>query len=121
MRAESLQHLGDFLVHFQHAQLDDADLVADVGQLRQDVARNHDRLAHVAQPLEQAANLDPCPRIESAGRLVEQQHLRIVQQHAGQAQPLRHAARQAGDEGVALVAQFDQFQHLVGNFARAGP
>ena len=57
-----LPHLPDGRLHVaveqQLAALDDADLVADVGQLRQDVAGNQDRLAHVAQLFEQAAHLD---------------------------------------------------------------
>ena len=51
--------------------------------------------------------------VQAAGRLVEDQHLGVVQEHAGQAQPLRHAAGKAGDEGLALVAQVDQVEHLV--------
>ena len=46
LRADLLHHVGDVVVHQQLAALDDADLVADVGQLRQDVAGDHDRLAH---------------------------------------------------------------------------
>ena len=84
--------------------------------------RDQDRLAHVAQLLEQLAHLDAGPRVEAAGRLVEQQHLRVVQQHAGQAEPLRHAARQARDQGVALVAEVDQLEHLVAaSCAAPGP
>ena len=71
------------------------DLVAEVGQLGQDVRGDQDRLAHPVQFLEQLADLDAGPRVQAAGRLVQQQHLRIVQQHAGQAQPLLHAARQS--------------------------
>ena len=97
----------------QLAPLDDADLVAHVGQLRQDVAADHDRLAHRAELFEQLANFDPRPRVQAAGRFVEQQHLRIVQQHAGQAEALVHAAREAGGQRVALVAQLDQLEHLV--------
>jgi hypothetical protein len=68
------------------------------------VAGDHDGLAHVAQLFEQSANFDPRPRVQAAGRFIEQQHLRVVQQHPRQAQPLRHAARQTGDERLALVA-----------------
>ena len=107
-------------VEEQLAALDDADLVADVGQLRQDVAGEHDRLAHVAQLLDQAAH-SMRARIEAAGRLVEQQHLRLVQEDAGQAEPLRHAARQAGDQGVALVAEIDQVEHLLAFLAAFRP
>ena len=73
----ALAHLPDGRLHVaveeQLAALDDADLVADVGQLRQDVAGDQDRLAHVAQLFEQAAHLDAGARVEAAGRLVEQQ------------------------------------------------
>ena len=105
--------VGNVAADQELALLDDADLVADVGQLGQDMAGNHDRLAHLAELLEQAADLDPRARVQAAGRLVEDQHLGVVQEHAGQAQPLRHAAGKAGDEGLALVAQVDQVEHLV--------
>ena len=59
--------------------------------------------------------------IEPAGRLVEQQHLRIVQQHAGQAEPLRHAAGKARGQRVALVVQVDQVEHFVADLPPLGP
>ncbi len=99
--------------------VDDADLVADVGQLRQDVAGDDDRLAHLAQPPQQVAHLDTGSRIEAAERFVQQQHLRIVQQHAGQSQPLRLAARQRVGIRVALEVQVDDLQHLVTDAADA--
>jgi hypothetical protein len=42
--------------------------------------------------LEQLADLDPRPRVEAGRRLVQQQHLRVVQEHPRDAQPLLHAA-----------------------------
>ena len=71
--------------------------------------------------LEQFAHLDAGARVEAAGRLVEQQHLRVVQQHAGQAEPLRHAARQARDQGVALVAEVDRSSTWSPFLRRSGP
>ena len=59
------------------------------------------------------------PADRGRGRLVEQQHLRLVQQHAGQAEPLRHARGRAVGIGVALVAEIDQFEHLVADLAAA--
>ncbi len=53
------------------------------------------------------------PRVEAAGRFVEQQQLRIVQQNAGQAQPLLHAPRQVVDQRVDLVRQIGEGQHVV--------
>ena len=113
--ADHLHHLGHVPLTFISPRLDDADLVAHVGQLGQDVAGDHDRLAQLAQMLDDPADFDPHPRVQPAGRLVEQQHLRIVQQHAGQPQPLRHAAGKAGGQGIALVVQADQFEHFVAN------
>ena len=48
LRAHLLHQFVNVGVHYQLPLLDDADLVADVGQLGQDVAGDHDRLAHRA-------------------------------------------------------------------------
>ena len=72
--------------------------------------------------LEQFAHFDARPRVEVAGRLVEQEHFGVVQQHAGDAQPLLHAARQAVDRRVGLVGEVGQRQHVVdGLLDRAAP
>ena len=41
-----------------------------------------------------ALSLDAGARVKTASGFVEQQHRRIVDQHAGEAEPLRHAARE---------------------------
>ena len=46
-------------------------------------------------------------------RLVEQQHLRLVQQHAGQAQPLRLPAAERVGVGVALEIEIDEVELFV--------
>src|ERR1041385_7128835 len=91
----------DVAVEDEDAAFDDADLVADVGKFRKDVTGNEDRLAHVAQLLEEASHLYAGARVETAGRLVEQEDLRLVKQDASKAEALIHAARQARDQGVA--------------------
>ena len=45
--------------------------------------------------------------------LVQEQHLRIVEQHAGQAQPLRLPRRERVGVGVAFEVEIDQVEHLV--------
>src|SRR5438552_12053532 len=45
--------------------VDDADHGAELGELWKDVARDHDRLAHSLEFLENLAHLDPRTRIES--------------------------------------------------------
>ena len=74
--------------------LDDADPRTELRQFVQNVAGDEDRLPHPLQCLEQFADLDSRPRVETGGRFVQQQQIGIVQQHAGQCEPLFHAARQ---------------------------
>ena len=54
------------------AAFDDADLVADIRELGQNVARQHDRLAHVAQLFDEAAHLDAGAWVEAARGFIEQ-------------------------------------------------
>ena len=56
------------------------------------MAADEDRLAEPLEPLEQAAHLDPGPGVEAAGRFVEEEDLRVVEEDAGQPQSLRHSA-----------------------------
>ena len=53
-------------------------------------------------------------------RLVEQQHLRVVDEGVGQAQALLHAARQRLDVGVALVGEVDQLEQVADHPAAGG-
>ena len=105
----------------QAAVFDDADPIADVRQLRKDVAGDEDRLAQTLQPLQQSAHLDPRPRIETAGRFVEEQHLRVVQQHAGEAQSLGHAAGKTGHQFVPLEGEIHQLERPLRHASPLGP
>ena len=66
-----------------------------------------------AELLEEGLDLDPRTGVQAAGRLVEDQHGRVVDQRLRQAQPLLHAPRQPVDEGVALAGQVQQFHDVV--------
>ena len=66
----------------------------------------------IRELLEQGLDLDPRPRIEAAGRLVEDQHRRVVDQGFRQAEPLLHAPGQPVDEGFALAREVQQFHHV---------
>ena len=48
--------------------------------------------------LENRHHFDACARVQAAGRLVQQQQLRVVDQHAREAEPLLHAAAQRADQ-----------------------
>ena len=94
------------------AAVHDRDARAQLLELGQDVARDEDRLAERAQLAQELAQLHPGPRVEAGGRLVEEQHRRVVDEGVGQAQPLLHAARQALDVRVALLAQVDELEEV---------
>ena len=74
------------------AAIHDRDAGAQLLELGQDVAADQDRLAERPELAEQLAQLDARPRIEPRRRLVEEQHLRVVDQRVGEAEPLLHAA-----------------------------
>ena len=64
------------------------------------------------QLLEQLADLDAGPRVQPAGRLVQQQHLRVVQQHARQADSRCFMPRDSRRPARPLVRQVGQLQHV---------
>ena len=73
------------------AAVDDRDRGAQLLQLGQDVAADDDGLAQRAQLAEQLAQLDPGARVQAGGRLVEQQHGRVVDERMRKAETLLHA------------------------------
>ena len=101
--------------------VDDRDAGAQLLELGEDVAADDDRLAERAQLAEQLAQLDPGARVEAGRRLVEEQHLRVVDERVGEAQALLHAAREALDVGVALVAEVDELEQVADHPAPARP
>src|SRR5207253_269868 len=104
-------------VHQQLAALDDADLVAHVGELGKDVAGNHDRFSHLAELADDTADFDADTRVEAAGGFVQQQDLRVVQQYTGQTEALIHAAGETGGHGIALVSEAHELEDVVADFA----
>ena len=72
--------------------VDDPDHRAQLGELGKDVARDDDGLAHRLQLFEDLAHLDSGTWVQPRRRLVEQEHLGIVDKSAGEACPLLEAA-----------------------------
>ena len=95
------------------AVVDDADHRAELGELREDVARDDDRLAHALELLEDLAHLHSRPRVEARGGFVEQQHCGIVDQGARQAHALLQATRERVDELALALGHADQRQQVV--------
>ena len=78
----------------QPAGREDADPVADVLDLVEEVAREEDR--HLPLPderPEQIEDLGDAERVDRGRRLVEDQDVRILDQGVGDAEPLEHAPR----------------------------
>ncbi len=76
------------------------------------MAADQDRLAEGSELAEQLAKLDARPWVEARSRLIEQEHLGVVDERVGEAQPLLHAAGEAQDVGVALVREVDQLEEV---------
>ncbi len=118
--AESSLDVRDATLGQHLAAIDDRDAGAQLLELGQDVAADEDRLAQRAQFAEQLAKLDPCPRVEAGGGLVEEQDLGVVDERVRQAEPLLHAARQRLDVLVALVAEVDELEEVADHASSAG-
>ncbi|HEX2810792.1 MAG TPA: hypothetical protein VHN80_31900 [Kineosporiaceae bacterium] len=87
--------------------------VGQLVQLGQHVAGHEHGRAGPCQLADDPAQLDPGARIQTRGRLVEQQHARGVHQRAGQSQPLLLATAEHLGRAVRQVDQVHQLQQLV--------
>jgi hypothetical protein len=74
-----------------------------------------------AVPLSPNEVLDPLRvhRVESAGRFVEKNQVRVVQNTAGDAQTALHALRVLANTPVAVALEADRFEHCGGSASRA--
>ena len=70
--------------------------------------------------LQQLENAGGCLRIKRAGRLVAQQHFRIVSQRPRDRDTLLLSAGQLRGVSVQLLAQPDQFQQILDLFVNLG-
>ena len=73
------------------------------------------RVGEVAQVGAQPAD---AVRVETVGRLVEQQHLRVAEQRAGQSEPLTHAEREPAGPLIGRRVESDLREDLVGPAGR---
>ena len=75
----------------------------------------------VVQAPQPAAQLLAHPRVERAERLVEQQHLRLDGQRAGERHALALAARELRRVALAEVAEADELEQLLDLGLLLGP
>ena len=97
------------------AVVDDPDPVGEHVGLLEVLGREEDRHAEVAvEPLDLLPHRRAAHRVEAGRRLVEEQHLGVVDQRGGEVEAALHAARVAGDAPVEGVTEIDQLAELLG-------
>ena len=92
----------------------DHEPVAELLGLVHVVRREHERDALLLQPVEPLPQHVPGLRVEAGGRLVEQQHLGLVDQRPGDREPALHPARERIDARVAPVGELHELEQLLG-------
>ena len=92
----------------QPTAADDDQVVRGQRHLGQQVRGDEHGPALRGQVLHERADPVDALRVEPVDRLVEQQHLRVAQQGAGQAEPLLHAERELADRLAGDAGQPDQ-------------
>ena len=92
---------------------DDRDPVAERVGLEHVVGRQQDRLARVGERGDRRAELARAHGVEADRRLVEEEHLRVVEQPAGDVQALLHPARVTLGTLVLPALEPDELEQLV--------
>ena len=82
--------------------------------------RDDDRFFEALKLLQDGHHLDARAGVEPTGRFVEQENLRIVHQHAGEADALLHAAAERPDQSALFFTQADQLEHVVDRLLALG-
>ncbi len=101
---EHLLELADRALRGQASGVDQGQAVAVLG-LVEVVGGHEDRDAAAGHLVDEGPEAPPREGVHSAGGLVEEHHLRLVEDRAGQGQPLLPAAGQLAGEPVLLAAR----------------
>ena len=102
----------------------DTDARAHLGELRQDMGADHDRLSHRMQIFQQFLHLHPRPRVKPGARLIQDQELWIVEQRPRHTEALLHTARERVHIEFLLIRKVYKLQKIIcqfGNIARPHP
>ncbi|GDX91751.1 hypothetical protein LBMAG46_17580 [Planctomycetia bacterium] len=108
---------GDVAIDDHVAFFNHSDSRTHVCQFRQDMAADDDSFAHLSESSEEISDFDAGAGVQSAGGLIQQQHLRVVQQCAGQSDALSLSAGQFVDHGIAFEGHIDKFKFFFNDFA----
>jgi hypothetical protein len=105
--------LGGRVEREQVPVVDDCNPLAELVGLLHVVGDEDDRLPGRVQLAHELVQGDPALRVETRGRLVEEEHRRSVHDRARDHQPLRHAARERIDGAVGDVGERDPLEQGV--------
>src|SRR6185503_16861648 len=92
---------------------DDGDAVAERVRLEHVVRRQEHGLARLLQAEDRLPELTRADGVDADRRLVEEDHRRVVQEPAGDVQPLAHAARVALDPLLLAALEPDELEQLL--------
>ena len=121
LRAQTVAQFGGRAEFANLAQVDERDAVASLSFV--EIWRcNHDRQAVDRQMCERVPEFAARDRIDSRGRLIEQQDLRLRHQRAGERQLLLHAAAETAGKAFGKPVHVEHGKVLVAAIAniRAG-
>src|SRR6185436_16206476 len=97
---EQRAHVGQLALREQPPAVDEHDLGRQVLDLVEDVTREEDVRAALAERAQELEHLAPSERVEPGHRLVEHEELRLVRDRLRDADALAHALRVGGDAVV---------------------
>ena len=103
------------------AAVDDADAICELLGLFEVLRGQEDRRALRLQMTDLAPQRRAARRVETGGRLVEEQHPRAMHERHREVEPATHPARVGAEPPVGRVHQFDALEQLVGADARLAP
>jgi hypothetical protein len=106
-----LELIGGALAH-DPAGVDDREAVAQLVGLLKVLRRQEHRRAMPVDPAQLVPDRQPARRVQPRGRLVEEQHLRLVHERRREIEAALHAAGVALDHPVRGVLELDQREQL---------
>ncbi len=120
-RRGPLCHLGDGALGHHPPAVEDQDPVAHLLHLREQVGAEDDGDAVLTgDPADQVEHLELTRRIQPQGRLVQKDHLRVVDQGPGDAEPLPHPPAVRRNPRPAAIPEADLVEEPPGGGARIG-
>ena len=114
-RLPELQVVGGAAVK-EVAFLDNSDPVAEGLELAQDVGGDEDGFALFAELAQDIHHFDTGSGVQAAGRFIQEEEVRVMDEDSGQAQALLHTAAEVSGQVVALLGEADQLEDFLNFF-----